>query len=203
MTKAGTREQGVGSRRLRRRLGGWLRELGQAIAESEYETTPQPQRRELEEQVDRLNRSLEYAEKAHDAVARRLARTEELLFAATEGYEVPGLTPAEIERLALLAEECGEAVQAVCKVLRHGWESQSPYGGKTNRVALEREIGNVRAVVNLMLDEKDVRLGDVQAWQRAKRGQIVKWTHHQACSMPRDEQLAMIELIQLNGGSER
>jgi len=37
-----------------------------------------------------------------------------------------GLSPAEAERLALLAEECGEVVQAVCKVLRHGYESTNP-----------------------------------------------------------------------------
>ena len=110
---------------------------------------------------------------------------------------LPGLTPAEIERLAILAEECGEVVQAVGKVLRHGWESQSPYGGKPNRQALEREIGNVRAVVNLMLDSGDVRLAELQAWQRRKREQVEKWTHHQNCSMPREEQVEMMRAIEL------
>jgi NTP pyrophosphatase (non-canonical NTP hydrolase) len=120
-----------------------------------------------------------------------------------ESNGLPGLTAAEIERLAILGEECGEIAQAVGKVLRHGWESQSPYGGKPNRVALEREIGNVRAVVNLMLDAGDVRLGDVQAWQRSKRAALAKWTHHQACSMTREEQLEMIRSIEgerLNSG---
>ena len=32
-----------------------------------------------------------------------------------------GLTPAEAKRLALLAEECGEVLQAIGKVLRHGF----------------------------------------------------------------------------------
>ena len=31
------------------------------------------------------------------------------------------LTPAETERLAILAEECGEVIQAVGKILRHGY----------------------------------------------------------------------------------
>ncbi len=122
---------------------------------------------------------------------RRIAELESPLDA-----QLPGLTGSEIERLAILAEECGEVVQAVGKVLRHGWESQSPYGSKPNRVALEREIGNVRAVVNLMLDAGDVRLGDVQAWQRAKRLSLEKWTHHQACSMSREAQLEMIRAIE-------
>lgn len=49
------------------------------------------------------------------------------------------LTPAEAERLALLAEECGEVIQAIGKILRHGYESRHPDGGPTNREALERE----------------------------------------------------------------
>jgi hypothetical protein len=110
--------------------------------------------------------------------------------------DIPGLSAAEIERLAMLQEECGEVIHAAAKVLRHGWESQSPYGGKPNRVALEREIGNVRAVVNLMLDAGDVRLRDVQSWQRCKRLALPKWTHHQEDSMPRDEQLAMMRAIE-------
>lgn len=53
------------------------------------------------------------------------------------------LTPAEAERLALLAEECGEVIQAIGKVLRHGFESTHPDGGPTNRESLERECGDV------------------------------------------------------------
>lgn len=113
------------------------------------------------------------------------------------GASVPGLSDAEIERLAILAEECGEVVQAVGKVLRHGWDSQSPYGGKPNRQALERELGNVRAIVTLMLDAGDVRLAELQAWQRRKREQAEKWTHHQECSMPREAQLEMMRGIEL------
>src|SRR5579872_899269 len=40
---------------------------------------------------------------------------------------IPRLTPAQIERLALLAEECGEVMQAVSKILRHGYESRNPF----------------------------------------------------------------------------
>lgn len=139
------------------------------------------------------------------AIARRCAGAEAALKRLADAAEreaaaadLPGLTPAEIERLAMLAEECGEVVQAVGKILRHGWESQSPYGSKTNQVALEREIGNVRAIVGLMLDSRDLRLGDIQHWQRSKRAALAKWTHHQACSMSREEQLAMIRAIELD-----
>jgi len=51
-----------------------------------------------------------------------------------------GLTPAEAERLAMLAEECGEVIHIIGKVLRHGYDSRHPDGGPTNREALSREI---------------------------------------------------------------
>ena len=47
------------------------------------------------------------------------------------------LTPAEAERLAMLAEECGEVVQIVGKILRHGYDSQHPDG---NTAALDRYL---------------------------------------------------------------
>lgn len=156
--------------------------------------------RELERQVAEQRR---LAEMARDAYARELdARVKQLedlelelsRYSETAGFS--GLSPAEIERLAILGEECGEVVKTVGKVLRFGWDSQSPYGGKTNVVALEREIGSVRAIVNLMLDAKDVRLDKLQSWQRAKRGALERWTLYQSCSMPREEQLAMMEAIE-------
>lgn len=111
--------------------------------------------------------------------------------------DVPGLTPGEWERLALLSEECGEVVRAIGKIQRYGWESSSPFvaGGRTNRMALERELGSIRAVVNLMLDSQDLRLNAVQSWQRTKKTALENWTLYQTCSIQRPEQLAMMQSI--------
>ena len=51
------------------------------------------------------------------------------------------LTPAELERIALLAEECGEVIQAVNKIIRHGYESSHPDHDENNRYDLEKECG--------------------------------------------------------------
>lgn len=61
------------------------------------------------------------------------------------------LTPAQAERLAILMEECGEVVQIIGKILRHGFESCSPFGAnpETNRQALVRELFDVRAAAEL------------------------------------------------------
>lgn len=93
---------------------------------------------------------------------------------------LPGLTPAEMERLAVLGKECGDLVRAVGNVLVGGWETVAHGAERTNRVALEKEIGHVRASVGLLLDADDARLGEIQRWQRSKRAALAKWTRHQA-----------------------
>lgn len=88
------------------------------------------------------------------------------------------LTPAEAERLAMLAEECAEVIQIVGKVLRHGYESCHPNGGEDNRTLLETEITDLRAVILAMVACGDISLrtrGVVDTWERK-----LQYTHHQA-----------------------
>lgn len=54
------------------------------------------------------------------------------------------LSNAELERLACLAEECGEVVQVVGKIISHGYEnSHKKYDYKTPREMLEQEIADL------------------------------------------------------------
>jgi len=92
----------------------------------------------------------------------------------------PGLTAAQIERLAWLAEECGEAVQAVGKVLRHGYQVGSPFGGPINRVSLEKELAHVQAAIDCMKDAHDLRRGDMSMWRKKKLVDVQQWMHHQS-----------------------
>lgn len=66
------------------------------------------------------------------------------------------LSFAEAERLALLAEECGEVIQAIGKVLRHGYASTHPDFVNNNRNHLAQEIGQVMHVVDKMCECGDV-----------------------------------------------
>lgn len=68
------------------------------------------------------------------------------------------LTPAEAERLAMLSEECAEVIQAVSKILRHGYESVNPLEPEkgTNREQLGRELIDVFAVLLLMQEHDGV-----------------------------------------------
>jgi NTP pyrophosphatase (non-canonical NTP hydrolase) len=92
---------------------------------------------------------------------------------------LPGLTPAQIERLAWLIEEMGEAVRAAAKTLRHGYRSSNPFGGPTNQVGLERELGDVRAAMQMIINSGDVRAGDIKVWLTKKTVSVHKWMHHQ------------------------
>ena len=90
-----------------------------------------------------------------------------------------GLTPSEAERLALLAEELGEAMQAIGKVLRHGYESTHPDGGPTNREALERECGDVRHAMIRLCDAGDLSRRAVHEWANTKAQNAAAYLHHQ------------------------
>ena len=119
-------------------------------------------------------------------IARRCAGAELALKRLAEASEreleeagLPGLSPAQIERLALLAEECGEVVHAVGNVLRYGWQTHSPYGGPTNRVLVERKVGSLRSVAGLMIEAGDLRRGDIKCWERKSRETACAWMRHQ------------------------
>lgn len=92
-----------------------------------------------------------------------------------------GLTEAEQERLAILVEECGEAIQAACKILRHGYESTNPLNlaAETNRAALERELGHVGHAVRRMEKEGDVNPLALCASAASKAKGILLYLHHQ------------------------
>jgi len=90
-----------------------------------------------------------------------------------------GLTPAEHERLAMLAEEAAEVVQIVGKILRHGYESKHPdnMNGPTNRHMLENEIADFYAIAGVMEDLKDVTVEGEAVRQAIKKKR--RYTHHQ------------------------
>lgn len=90
-----------------------------------------------------------------------------------------GLTPAQAERLALLAEECGEVVQAVGKILRHGYESSHPNFIATNRTQLAKEIGDVYAAVGMLTGARDLDPETIDRLAESKTARVRQYMHHQ------------------------
>lgn len=91
------------------------------------------------------------------------------------------LTEAEAERLAILAEECAEVIQQVCKIQRHGfnndWLKQRLM--PSNRDRLEEEVGHLKNAINVMLEAGDMSYSCIGAALEAKQGTIAPYLHHQ------------------------
>ncbi len=88
------------------------------------------------------------------------------------------LSPAQAERLALLAEECAEVIQIVGKILRHGYSSCHPDGTGPNSRLLEVEAGHVLAALRLMVAEGDIEQTEVVSERNAKLRRVGKYLHH-------------------------
>lgn len=60
--------------------------------------------------------------------------------------------------MAILQEECAEVVQAVSKVYRFGLDNS--WNGITNKQALITEIGDVLALINILINETDINISE-------------------------------------------
>lgn len=91
------------------------------------------------------------------------------------------LKPAELERLAVLIEECAEVVQIGGKILRHGYNSTHPDDpeGDTNREMLEKELGHIRHSVDRMAENLDVDRKHIAKSAAIKSKAITVYLHHQ------------------------
>jgi NTP pyrophosphatase (non-canonical NTP hydrolase) len=88
-----------------------------------------------------------------------------------------GLTPAQAERLAMLAEEAGEIVQIVGKILRHGYDSYHPNDPyNNNKALLEKELADF-AAVETMLEQDGVAATLFDRDQAVAKK--LRYTHHQ------------------------
>ena len=92
------------------------------------------------------------------------------------------LTPAEAERLAILAEECGEILQVIGKILRHGYDSVNPCveHAPSNRQHLAIELGDLKCVTSIMVNFDDITEAAITDACKEKTKNIRRWLHHQS-----------------------
>lgn len=91
------------------------------------------------------------------------------------------LTDEELERLALLSEECAEVIAIIGKILRHGYESSNPFDARRtrNRELLAREIGDVRYSIRLLCQAGDISEAAILTAEDAARQFKPQYLHHQ------------------------
>jgi hypothetical protein len=91
------------------------------------------------------------------------------------------LTPAEVERLTLLIEECAEVQQMATKTLRHGYGSCHPddrFHKMPNRRLLEKVLGDLLYVISLMDDYADINPKAIAEYKEKKKEAIQEYLHH-------------------------
>lgn len=88
---------------------------------------------------------------------------------------------AELERLAILAEEMGEAIQIIGKTIRHGYEAYNPFDVKatSNRQLLELELGDVLFAIDLMVNAGDLDLQAIESRRKIKPERVAPYMFHQ------------------------
>lgn len=92
-----------------------------------------------------------------------------------------GLSDSELERLAILSEECAEVQQVIGKIIRHGYESYNPFdeAKTTNRALLEKELGHVERITLMMMNNNDFSVKKLVEHCDAKKESIKPYLHHQ------------------------
>ena len=68
--------------------------------------------------------------------------------------------------MAILQEEAAEVIQAVSKINRFGLESE--WQGVTNKQALVTEIGDVLAVIQVLVEETDINITEDSLFDAVK-----------------------------------
>jgi hypothetical protein len=83
-------------------------------------------------------------------------------------------SPYEAELLIILAEECAEVIQVVSKILRFGAGDTDPNidDGPTNDRHLSYEVGDIYAVVQLLLRAGIIDADDIYNGQLGKQGKL-------------------------------
>ena len=80
------------------------------------------------------------------------------------------------EVFCIAQEECAEVTQAISKIFRFGFSSFHPVTMKTNQQSLEEEVGDLLAMIDIMVEKCIVSDTNVNAARKAKREKLKKWS---------------------------
>lgn len=81
------------------------------------------------------------------------------------------------EVMDILQEECAEVIQAVSKISRFGIDNVKPGKPKTNRAHLEEELGDMLAMIDIMLEFNVISLEHLETAKVNKIEKLKKWSN--------------------------
>jgi NTP pyrophosphatase (non-canonical NTP hydrolase) len=80
------------------------------------------------------------------------------------------------EVMDILQEECAEVIQAVSKISRFGLDNFKPGKPKTNREHLEEELGDMMAMITILVDNGIVNRVQLEHAEAAKIEKLKQWS---------------------------
>ena len=83
------------------------------------------------------------------------------------------------EVMNILSEECAEVIQAISKCHRFGLDNYKPGKPKTNCDHLQEEIGDLLAMVDILLDMQVIDKSSLEMAKIAKIEKLKKWSNIQ------------------------
>lgn len=78
------------------------------------------------------------------------------------------------EIFCIAQEECAEVSQAISKIFRFGYDSE--HDGKTNKERLEEEVGDLLAMIDIMVEKCIVSDSAVNEARKEKRNKLKVWS---------------------------
>ena len=80
------------------------------------------------------------------------------------------------EIMSIAQEECAEVTQAISKIFRFGFNSTHPYTKKTNKQSLEEEVGDLLAMVDIMVEKCIISDNSINIARKNKREKLKSWS---------------------------
>jgi NTP pyrophosphatase (non-canonical NTP hydrolase) len=80
------------------------------------------------------------------------------------------------EVMDILQEEAAEVIQAVSKIRRFGADNAKNGTGQTNVQHLEEELGDMLAMIDILMINNVVSWGNLHSAKRAKIEKLKKWS---------------------------
>ena len=87
------------------------------------------------------------------------------------------MTDDNNEVMDIAQEECAEVIQAISKIRRFGMDNTKPGTDYTNRAHLEEELGDVLAMIDILMINEVVSWGNLHRAKRAKIEKLKKWSN--------------------------
>jgi NTP pyrophosphatase (non-canonical NTP hydrolase) len=92
--------------------------------------------------------------------------------------EKEGFVTADVdEALEILQEECAEVIQVICKIERFGIDSYYPETTISNHEKLTKEVGDLLAMVDILVDRGVLDTAEMITAKQAKTEKLKHWSN--------------------------